>query len=283
LRQEETEVVGQGGVSIFTRTWRPEGQPVGSVVLSHGYAEHSGRYKNVATALVDAGWAVFALDHRGHGRSGGGRAVTDRLDWVLADLDMVVDRATESAAGARPILIGHSMGGGIAAAYAITHQPKLSALVLSAPALGMRASLPAPQRLAMQALGAVAPSLGTVKLESGAVSRDPLVVTDYEADPLNYHGKVPARTAREMLRTSDLVAARGAELTLPVLIMVGSADRIVPLEGARALKASLGGSDTTLTVYDGLYHEIFNEPEKRQVLDDLTSWLNRHRPVATAE
>jgi alpha-beta hydrolase superfamily lysophospholipase len=133
----------------------------------------------------------------------------------------------------------------------------------------------------MQALAAVAPALGTVSLDVAGISRDPLVVTDYEADPLNYHGKVPARTGREVLRASERVAARGGELTLPVLIMIGSADRLVPLQGSRDLKGALRGADATLTVYPGLYHEIFNEPERDEVLGDLVTWLDAHRPIPT--
>jgi len=281
MRHEDKTVEGQGGVRCFTQSWLPDGDAVGAVVLCHGYAEHSGRYEHVAATLVGAGWAVFALDHRGHGRSSGNRAVIDNLDAALADLDALVDRATAIPVGARPVLLGHSMGGAIAAAYAVRHQDKLSALVCSAPALGMRATLPAVQRVAMHALAALAPNTGTVALDATGVSRDPLVVTAYEADPLNYHGKVPARTAREMLRASDLVAARAQEVTLPVLIMVGSADRLVPVQGSRDLAASLGARDVTLTVYDGLYHEVFNEPEGDEVLRDLVAWLDIHRPQPT--
>jgi alpha-beta hydrolase superfamily lysophospholipase len=173
------------------------------------------------------------------------------------------------------------MGGGIAAAYAIEHQDKLSALVLSAPALGMRSTVPGPQRLAMRALAAVAPAVGTVALDASGVSRDPLVVSAYAADPLNYHGKVPAGTAREMLRASEMVAARGKEISLPVLIMIGSADRLVPIQGSRDLVGALSGPDVTLKVYQGLYHEIFNEPESDEVLGELVVWLDAHRPIQT--
>lgn len=281
MRHDETTTEGQGGVRIFTQSWQPAGEAAGAVVLCHGYAEHSGRYEHVAAALVDAGWAVFALDHRGHGRSGGRRALIDHLDAALADLDALVDRATGIPAGARPVLLGHSMGGALAAAYAVGHQTKLAALVVSAPALGMRATLPGAQRLAMEAVAALAPNLGTVTLDAAGISRDPLVVSAYEADPLNYHGKVPARTAREMLRASDLVAARSKELTLPILIMIGSADRLVPIQGSRDLAAAVGASDVTLQVYDGLYHEAFNEPEGDEVLADLVAWLDAHRPQPT--
>jgi alpha-beta hydrolase superfamily lysophospholipase len=276
MRHQETTLIGHRGVRLFCQRWDPEEEPLGAVVVAHGYAEHSDRYHHVAETLTSAGWAVLALDHRGHGRSQGRRAVTDRLGWLLDDLDLVVDRATGVPAGARPVLLGHSMGGGLAAAYAISYPGKLSALVLSGPALGMAATMSAPQRLAVKALSAVAPGLGTVKLDAGAVSRDPAVVAAYESDPMVYRGKVPARTAREMLRASDLVAERAGELELPLLIVAGSEDSLVPLEGSRRLERHAGSGDKTLTVYDGLYHEVFNEPEGDKVLADVVAWLDDH-------
>lgn len=278
MRHEETTETGRGGVALYTQRWLPEQAPAGTVVLAHGYAEHSGRYRDVAATLVEAGWGVFTLDHPGHGRSGGRRAVTEHLQWLLDDLDDVVDAATTGGpAGAKPVLLGHSMGGGIAAAYAVDRHDKLSGLVLSGPTLGMRATVSPIERVGVQILGTLLPAAGTVTLDPGKVSRDPLVVSDYESDPLNYRGRVPARTVREMLRASDLVAARGHEITLPVLIMIGSEDQLAALAGSQDLRAALPGPDVTLTVYDGLYHEIFNEPEKATVLADLVAWLDGHR------
>jgi alpha-beta hydrolase superfamily lysophospholipase len=286
MRHEQVTLTGQHGLRLFAQSWHPDGPPVGSVVIAHGYAEHSDRYRHVAAALVDAGWSVHALDHRGHGRSGGRRGVTDHLAWLVADLDLVVERATAadepapSGAPRLPVLLGHSMGGGLAAAYAISSQAKLSALVLSGPTLGMEQSVPAVQRVAMIALSAVAPGLGTVALPADAVSRDPEVVAAYRADPLVFHGKIPARTAREMLRASDLVKDRAGELRLPLLIAHGSADKLVPLAGSRALHADAGSADKTLTVYEGLFHEIFNEPEKDRVIADVVSWVGSRRSAA---
>src|SRR5579875_581629 len=278
MRHQETTLIGQRGVRLFCQRWDPEAAPIGAVVLAHGYAEHSDRYHHVASALVEAGWVVLALDHRGHGRSQGRRAVTDRLAWLLGDLDLVVDRATGIPPGARPVLLGHSMGGGLAAAYAVSYPGKLSALVLSGPALGMAATMSAPRRWAVKALSALAPGVGTVALAADAVSRDPAVVAAYQADPMVYRGKVPARTAREMLRASDMVAERASELDLPLLIVAGSQDSLVPLAGSRQLEGDAGSRDKTLTVYDGLYHEVFNEPERDKVLADVVAWLGRHAP-----
>jgi acylglycerol lipase len=278
VRHDETTLTGQGGARLFCQRWDPDGAPVGAVVVAHGYAEHSDRYGHLAEALTGAGWAVLALDHRGHGRSEGRRAVVDRLAWLMADLDLAVDRATGSPAGTRPVLLGHSMGGGLAAAYAICYPAKLAGLILSGPLLGMAATTPAPRRWAMKAVSTVAPGLGVATLSADAVSRDSDVVAAYKADPMVYHGKVPARTAREMLRASDLVDARAGELRLPLLVMHGSADALVPVAGSVALDRGAGSGDKTLIVYEGLYHEIFNEPERERVISDLIDWLATRSP-----
>lgn len=280
VRHDDSIFEGVGGRRLFRQSWQPDGDAIGAVVLVHGYGEHSGRYAHVAAALVDAGWAVFAFDHRGHGRSEGRRAVTDHLEWLLADLDQVVAEAAAGTGGRKPVLLGHSMGGGIAAAYALDHQAKLTALVLSGPALDVGAAIPAPQRLVSQVISSVAPTLGVLTLPASGVSRDPAVVAAYEADPLVHHGKVPARTGREMLRASDLVAGRAGELHLPLLVMHGSADQLVPVGGSRKLDRDAGSADKTLRIYDGLYHEIFNEPEQATVLAELVAWLDTHRPAS---
>lgn len=278
MRHEELTLTGRNGVPLWGQQWRPDTGAVGAVVITHGYAEHIGRYRELAEALAGAGWAVLAVDQRGHGRSGGRRAITDRLEWLLADLDLVVD-AAGALTGTAPVLLGHSMGGGVAAAYALDHQEKLTALVLSGPALGMRAALPAWQVALLPAVSAVAPRAPTAPVRPETVSRDPGVVAAYREDPLVFHGKVPARTAREMLRASDLVARRAGELRLPLLIVHGSDDQVVSVDGSRALFAAAGSADKTLTVYDGWYHEVFNEPERDRALAELVAWLGSHRPA----
>lgn len=271
-------LTGQRDTRLFAQRWDPDGEARGAVVVAHGYAEHSDRYRHVAAALVASGWSVLALDHRGHGRSQGRRAVTDHLAWLVSDLHALVGRAAKVGPQSRPVLLGHSMGGGLAAAYALAHPVELSALVLSAPALGMAATTPPWQRAAMKALSALAPGAGTVRLPAAAVSRDPVVVKAYEEDPMVFHGKVPARTAREMLRASDLVARRAPELRMPLLVMHGGADSLVPPAGGDTLYRQAGSSDKALKVYPGLYHEIFNEPEKDTVISDLLAWLEGHAP-----
>src|SRR4051812_46365557 len=185
-KHDEGRVAGVGGLEIFWQSWRPPAVRA-AIVLSHGASEHGGRYRWTAERLAERGYTTYAVDHRGHGRSDGPRAYVDRMDNVVADLDQVVD----VAAGAHPdvplFLLGHSMGGCVALAYALEHQDKLDGLVLSAPLAALGAASPV-QRVAGHVLSVVAPKLGLLPIDSTAVSRDPEVVRDYDTDPLNYHG-----------------------------------------------------------------------------------------------
>jgi acylglycerol lipase len=283
-------LAGVGGLELFWRWWRrdrPGTAPAALVLLVHGAGEHSGRYEHVAQRLVAAGFAVHAIDHRGHGHSQGPRALIDRVSHAVADLDTLVDAATEhEGARGRPVLmVGHSMGAMLALRYALAHPHRLAGLALSGALASVQAS--AALRLIGHALSAVAPTLPLIRIDSSLVSRDPAVVAAYRADPLVHHGRLPARTAAEIADTTDAFAEQVPAITVPTLIMYGTADRLCPPSGSVMLGERIGAADTTVRAYDGLYHEIFNEPERETVLDDLCSWLTArvaaagHAPAAS--
>ena len=274
IAREEWTLTGHGGLELFARSWLPEGPARDVVVIAHGYGEHGDRYANVVERLVPAGYAVHAIDHRGHGRSGGRRALVDRMDRVIDDLGGFITQVRARHGGPKIKLLGHSMGGSIALGYALRYPQDLSGLILSGPAVG--GFVPLGQRLVLRLLSALAPNLGTLALPASAVSRDPAVVAAYERDPLVYHGKVPARTAGEMVAAAASFPARAGEMKLPVLIQHGAQDKLIPLEPNRAVYAALGSADKTVTIYEGLYHEIYNEPEHARVIDDLVAWLDTH-------
>jgi acylglycerol lipase len=266
-------LAGVGGLELFRRFWRPTDQPTGVIVLVHGLGEHSGRYEHVAERLVADGYAVHALDHRGHGRSQGSRAVIDRVDHAVTDLDALVSVAIqhESAASIPVLMVGHSMGAMLALRYALDHQHRLDGLAVSGALASIEAS--AALRIVGHAISAVAPTLGLITLDSSLVSRDPAVVEAYRADPLVHHGKVPARSAAEIADTVGAFPSRVHEITLPTLIMYGTEDRLCPPAGSEMLGERIGAADTRVIPYEGLYHEIFNEPERDAVLSDLSGWL----------
>ena len=278
IARKEWTLTGHGGLDLFARSWLPAKSSSDAardvVVIAHGYGEHGDRYANVVERLVPAGYAVHAIDHRGHGRSGGRRALVDRMERVIDDLHGFVEQVRAQHGGARIKLLGHSMGGSIALGYALRYPQDLAGLILSGPAVG--GFVPAGQRMILKLLSALAPNLGTLALPASGVSRDPAVVAAYERDPLVYHGKVPARTAGEMVAAAASFPARAGEMKLPVLIQHGAQDKLIPLEPNRAVYAALGSTDKTVKIYDGLYHEIYNEPEHPRVIDDLVAWLEAH-------
>lgn len=271
----EGTFTGAAGHEIYWQAWVPE-QPRAVVVLAHGLHEHSGRYEHVGERLNRAGYAVWTVDHEGHGRSGGTKGNVGSMAGVLDDFGLLRRMAQDKHPGLPLVVLGHSMGGLIALDYLVSKgQDGVTALVLSGAAVDTSAAGGLQTRLA-PIIGKVAPNLGVLLLGSTNVSRDPVVVKDYENDPLNHNGKVRARTGAEMLLSVQRVVDGLPRLTVPVIVMHGSADKLVPVAGSRLIHDTIGSPDKTLKVYDGLYHEIFNEPEREQVLDDLVAWLDAH-------
>ncbi len=263
---------GAAGAEIYWQAWLPPGTPRAVVVIAHGVGEHSGRYGHVAGRLTAAGFAAYALDHRGHGRSSGPRALIDSMDHAVADLDSFVSLVT-GRHGGRPVhLLGHSMGGAIATAYALRHQERLRGLLLSSAAASVEGAPPS-TRLGARAVAAVAPGAGIMEIDPNLISHDPAVVRAYREDPLVYRGKLPARTVAQIATAIETFADGVPALRLPMLIMAGTGDRVVPLSGSVMLHDRAGSPDRTLRLYEGLYHELFNEPERRVVLGDVAAWL----------
>ena len=267
----EAEFTGAKGRRIVTQSWLPEGIPRDQVVIAHGYAEHAGRYEAVARFLTARGFAVHALDHHGHGRSEGRRAVIERFAQADADIDTLIDKVRTESGLATVKLIGHSMGGSLALNYALNHQEKLSGLVLSGPAIGGK--MARVTRWLLAVISTLAPQRGTIALDAGAVSRDPAVVAAYVADPLVFRGKVPARTAYEMFKAIHTYPKRVGSLAVPCLLMHGEADTLVSAKLAAPVFAGIASPDKTVRIWPGLFHEIFNEPEREEVLDVTADWL----------
>ena len=270
-------LVTDDGLRLFTRHWRPDGPRRAAVALVHGYAEHSGRYDHIAATFAEVGVATYAFDLRGHGQSEGRRVYVDDFNRYLDDLGLFLDKVRAHSPG--PLfLFGHSMGGLISLAFVLNRHPELQGLLLSAPALQVNPDLAPILRRFARLLGWVAPTLPTVRSPQGAISRDPKVVADAESDPLNYHGRIPARTGAELLRVGDAVRQRLTELTMPFLVLHGTGDRLASATWSQQLYEQAAAADKTLRLYDGLYHETFNEPENKRVLRDLRNWLTAHLP-----
>ncbi|MEX0749489.1 MAG: lysophospholipase [Dehalococcoidia bacterium] len=277
--RDEAWFTGTGGVRLFERSWRPAAATKAAVVLVHGYAEHSGRYDHVGEALATAGYAVHAYDQRGHGRSEGERALVRSMDEYLDDLDVFMALIAARHDAATPVFIlGHSMGGGIVTLHAIERRPNVRGVLLSG------AAVMGEQRLGVRGwiiatVGRFFPKLPLVKLEAETVSRDPDVVRLYDADPLNYRGCMKAGLVAAMMRGSQRIARGMTSIRYPLLIMHGTEDALVPSEASTRLYEAASSEDKTLKLYDGLYHEIFNEPERHGVFADLIAWLDARASI----
>jgi acylglycerol lipase len=262
------------GLMLFTQCWLPQ-EPKAIVVLSHGYAEHAGRYARVAEYLVRHDYAVYALDHRGHGRSEGERANITVFRAYINDLKDYLEKIRQQHPTLRRFLLGHSVGGLIALQTVLEHAEKVDGVVLTGAYLKDATGTPGYLVALSKVVGTLFPRLDIQALNANDLSRDPEVVQAYRQDPLVYHGKVKARMGAEMLAAGPYVLDHAQSIDLPVLLMHGGEDRIADPEGARTLYACIGSKDKALKIYDGLYHEILNEPEKQQVLDDIVRWLDR--------
>ena len=272
IRRTERTDVAADGRAIFRRSWLPL-EPERHVVLVHGFAEHSGRYEHVGAWLAERGCAVYGYDHRGHGRSSGRRCHIARFDDYLDDLTETVARVVASADGAPVHLVGHSMGGLITAAFLCERRAPLSSAVLSAAALALPPSMSRFRMWMARATRLVAPTFGMQSpVDPDGLSRDPEVVRAYQADPLVEHEKMTASLGAELLSAID--RTRGRDVTTPVLVLHGEDDPICTIEGSRRFAGEL--SDGRFISYPGLRHEIFNEPERENVLKDVLEWLVSH-------
>ncbi len=275
MQHREFAVAGIGSIDLYAQAWLPGVAPRAVIVVSHGLAEHGGRYETLARELVQREYAVYAVDHRGHGRSPGPRANIERFAYLVADFCAFTERCAGEHPDTPVIMLGHSMGGAVAFAGALRLQHMLRGLVLSAPALATDQSVPRLQEMFVRLLSVVAPGMGALVLPADAVSRDPSVVARYAADPLVHHKAIPARTLVELLEAMQGFPAGAPGLRLPTLVLHGTADKLVPLAATRRVYQAFGTRDCVVKLYDGLYHEVFNEPERERVTADLFRWLER--------
>jgi len=262
--------------NIYYQGWFPDGYVKAVLLIVHGLGEYSGRYMNVINHFVPLGYAFYGLDHVGHGRSDGKREMINRFEDYTDTLTIYLKMVKAWQPGRPIFLLGHSMGGLIASYYLLDHQADFKGAVLSAPSIKIPANIPTMTIILGKILSAIAPKAGILALDATGISRDPEVVNAYINDPLVFHGKTPARLAAEMLKAMQRVMAEAGKITLPFLALQGSADRLVDPGSAQMLYDKTSSNDKVLKIFDGFYHEVFNEPERAIVLKDMESWLKAH-------
>lgn len=274
MQHAEGTLRAHDGLELYHQSWRPDGDAKAAIMLVHGLGEHSGRYGHVASALVDAGCAVYAIDHRGHGKSGGKRAFVNSYDEFMRDLDQFRAFIEDQQRNRPLIVLGHSMGGNLAVGHALANQDGIAGLALSAPALEISDDITPVKLRIFRLVAKVAPGIRPEGLDAETISRDPAVVEAYRNDPLVFTGKISAGLGVALFDAIESFPARYREFRLPLLLMHGTADALVGIGGTKELEAGAVNADVTAHYYDGLYHEVFNEPEQDQVLGDLVAWLD---------
>lgn len=265
---------GVEGVKIFTREWQPAAEPRGVVVISHGLNAHSGLYEWAAQQFTSSGLAVYALDHRGRGRSEGERFFVRKFaDWTK-DLATFIDIVRTREPGLPVFLLGHSAGGVIACGYALEHQDEIAGLICE----DFAYQVPAPDvALAiLKGLSYVAPRARVLKLKNEDFSRDPKVVAAMNSDPLIADESQPSETVAELVRADELLKKSFRQITLPLLILHGTADKVTKPTGSKEFYERAGSSDKTLKLYEGHFHDLLADVGKQQVMADIQAWIDAH-------
>jgi alpha-beta hydrolase superfamily lysophospholipase len=270
----EERVQTTGGLTLFVRSWRPDATARGLVVIVPGFNSHSGYYGWVAEQLVAAGLVVYALDLRGRGQSDGERFYVEKFTDYVDDTSAVVSLAKSRERGLPTFLLGHSAGGVVACLYALDYPTELSGLISES----FANEIPAPDfALAVfKGLGHIAPHAHILHLKNEIFTRDPKAVQVMDADPLIAHETQPTKTLAEMVRADERLKREFPSMTLPVLILHGTADQATKPSGSQRFYDTVGSEDKTLKLYDGHYHDLLNDLDKEIVMADIKNWIVRH-------
>lgn len=252
--------------------------PRAVVLVCHGYGEHSGRYGHLISALMSSGYAVYTLDHRGHGRSSGGRTIVRDFDTFVTDFHLLADRARADHSDLPHILLGHSMGGLIAVRYALRYQPELAALITSGPAIMIPGELPPALFRFVAPLGRIAPWLPVKRAAEDVLSSDEGADEEFAADHRNFNGPVLAGIGAGMQAAAMDARKHLAEIALPLLAMHGAEDRLTDPRGTVLLYEQSTSQDKMVVVWPGQKHEIFNDAGRHTVIAFTLDWLNTRFP-----
>lgn len=273
----ESSFEGVGGLNIFTRSWRPEGNARGVVVIVHGFNSHSGQYLWAGEQFAEKGLAAYALDQRGRGRSDGERYYVEKIEDYVEDVAVFVRAAKAENPGLPVFVLGHSAGGVISCTYALDHQTEIDGLICESFAY----ELPVPDLVLsfLKGLSYITPHTHVFSLNNKDFSRDPAVVQSMNNDPLIKGESQPAQTAAVMVRADERLRKEFSQITLPVLIIHGTEDKATKPSGSRHFYEQAGSSDKTLKLYEGHFHDLLNDIDKEIVMADIQNWINERIPA----
>lgn len=276
---QEESFTSSDGLKIFFRSWQSAVSPRAVVVINHGVNSHGGQYRWPAEQLAAAGFIVHAIDMRGRGRSEGRRFSIDDVAEYTGDLHRLIGIAKERQPGLPLFLLGHSAGGVVSCTYALDRQDELAGLICES--FAYRVPAPGPVLAIIKLLGRILPGLPVLKLKNEDFSRDPEAVAALNADPLIEGEIQPARTVAALLRATDRMTREFGRITLPVLILHGTADRATMPSGSEFFYDNAGSNDKTLKLYEGHFHDLLNDKGKEQVLTDIVTWIGSRLPTST--
>ena len=262
---------GKGGLRIFTRHWEPTGTPKASLVICHGVNSHSGQYIRAGEEFASRGFAVTALDLRGRGKSEGERFYTDSIDDYVSDLSQAIELGRSHHPDLPLFLLGHSAGGVTSVTYALDHQDRLDGLICES--FAFRVYAPNFALKLLEGASHIAPHAHVLKLKMEDFSRDPAWVAQLNADPLTLDEVQPVQTVAALARAGERFEREFSRITLPVLILHGTADKATRPEGSQQFYDEASSTDKTLKLYEGHYHDLLNDLGHEQVMDDIVSWI----------
>jgi acylglycerol lipase len=263
--------ISQDNLKIFYRSWLPTGAPRGVVLLCHGFNSHSGQYGWLAQQLILAGFAVYAGDMRGRGRSDGERFWVDRFSDYVADVAGVADIAMTRHPGRPLFVLGHSAGGVVSAAYVLDNQDKVKGFVCES--FANRVPAPPGGLAIIKFLSGFMPKAPALKLNNAHFSRDPEMVRQLNSDPMTLNETQPLKTVAEMVRGGDRLRVSFGRITVPTLIMHGTSDKATLPAGSKEFYRNSGAKDKTLKLYEDYYHDLFADTGREKVAAETISWI----------
>eukprot|EP00002_Diphylleia_rotans_P036457 TRINITY_DN802_c0_g1_i2.p1 TRINITY_DN802_c0_g1~~TRINITY_DN802_c0_g1_i2.p1 ORF type:complete len:297 (+),score=41.64 TRINITY_DN802_c0_g1_i2:77-967(+) len=262
------------GLRIYTHAW-PIDNHKACIFLCHGFGEHCHRYEHVAAELNKAGYSVFSMDHQGHGRSEGTRTHVERFSDFVDDVFQAIELARPRFNGSPLFIMGHSMGGAITTYSLIRNQSLFKGAVISAPLILNQPDIAKPHLIYLaDKLSGVVPRLPVSPLDPNLISRDPETVKSYISDPYNYHGNIRVNFGDQVSKTLAMFQKEIHTITVPFIVLQGTADRVVNPRGAQFLYDTASSKDKTIRHYEGLFHEILNEYEKFEIIREIIRWLD---------
>jgi alpha-beta hydrolase superfamily lysophospholipase len=276
MEHQEGFFTGARGKQIYYQSWLPDGEPKAVLLVIHGLAEHCGRYMNIVDYFIPRGYAVYGLDQIGHGKSEGARVYVKQFEEYITTTKTFFDMVQNWQPNKLVFIVGHSMGSLIGVMYLLEYQDELAGAIISGTMVKVPDHVTSATVTMSQVFSTLLPKVGLVGVTAEHISSDPAVVDAYVNDPLVYTGKTTARLAAEMLKAMQSFPSKAAQITLPITILQGGADKLVNVKDSQMLYDMVSSADKSVKIYDGFDHEVYNEPGREEAFADIYAWLEAH-------